>query len=212
MAPPGVRTLAPRIDCVGIGSSMGGPAALGELLRRLPGPLPVPIVVVQHIHPSFVGQLAERLARESGRPARPAEAGVQPGPGEVWIAPGGTHTIVERAAGVVRLRQVASPPEHSCRPSVDVLFRSMARVFEQHALGVVLTGLGVDGLAGARDIKERGGQIVVQHASTSLAAGMPGGIDREGLADEALDLPALALAVWTRTLRRWAAAKALGPA
>jgi len=199
------RTLAPRVDCVGIGSSMGGPAALAELLARLPGPLPVPIIVVQHIQPSFVAMLAERLSRERGWPVRPATPGARPGPGEVWIAPGGRHLVLERVAGAVVMNQVEGEPENSCRPSVDALFRSMAKVFDRHALGVVLTGLGVDGLAGSRDIKARGGQVMVQSRATSLAPGMPGGVAREGLADETLDLPELALAVWTRTARRWAA-------
>lgn len=184
---------------------MGGPSALAELLARLPGPLPVPIIVVQHIQPSFVASLADRLSRQRGWPVRPAVSGARPGPGEVWIAPGGAHLVLERAAGAMVLNQVEGEPENSCRPSVDALFRSMARACERHALGVVLTGLGVDGLAGSREIKARGGQVMVQSRATSLAPGMPGSVEREGLADAMLDLPELALAVWTRTARRWAA-------
>lgn len=202
--PRHLRSLNPRVDCVAIGCSMGGPEALAGLLGRLPGPLPVPIIVVQHIQQSFVGQLAERLARESGRPVHTATDGARPAPGEVWLAPGGIHTVVVRRAGTIRLGTLDAPPENSCRPSVDVLFRSVARTFERHALGVVLTGLGADGLAGARAIKEQGGQMLVQDEASSVAPGMPGGVARAGLADGVLDLPALALAIWTRSVRRWA--------
>lgn len=186
-APPG-----PRAEILAIGASTGGPKALATILEALPSDFSVPIVVAQHMPPLFTRSLAERIA--SSTPHRGAEAvdGATLAPGTVWIAPGNRHLLVARQAGEVRLQLSSDPPENSCRPSVDPLFRSVAEVYGPGALGIVLTGMGQDGLRGARRIRDAGGRILVQDESTSVVWGMPGAVARAGLADAILPLGELA--------------------
>jgi two-component system chemotaxis response regulator CheB len=106
----------------------------------------------------------------------------------VWIAPGDFHLTVVRAGGAIKLHTSQETPENFCRPSVDVLLRSVAEIYGPQSLAVVLTGMGQDGLRGCRRIREAGGQIVVQDEASSVVWGMPGYVAREGLADGVLPL------------------------
>jgi len=179
-------------EILAIGVSTGGPNALSALLPGLSKSFPVPIVIVQHMPPLFTRLLAERLGAVSGLPAREGEAGALLRPGEVLVAPGGFHLEVERAADGLRLRTHQGPPENSCRPAVDVLFRSVARVFGDRALAVVLTGMGSDGLHGCECIHEAGGQVLAQDEASSVVWGMPGAVSQAGLAAKVLPLHELA--------------------
>jgi two-component system chemotaxis response regulator CheB len=197
----GVATdLAPgmRIDAVAIGVSTGGPNALSTLFPKLPADLPVPVLVVQHMPPMFTRLLAERLAAQSAFPVREAESGEVIAPGAAWIAPGDHHMEVQREGTALRLRIHQGPHENSCRPAVDPLFRSVAHVFGAHALAIVLTGMGEDGLRGCQTIRDAGGQILAQDEASSVVWGMPGAVAGAGLADRVLPLDHMATEIQRR--------------
>jgi two-component system chemotaxis response regulator CheB len=195
-------TKAQRVDIVAIGTSTGGPNALATLLAALPGDCPVPIVIVQHMPPAFTALLAERLAARTAIGVGEATFGHALYPGRAWIAPGDHHMELARdAQQAVRLRLHQGPPENSCRPSVDVLFRSVAEVYGAGTLAVVLTGMGQDGLRGSERIREVGGQVLAQDEATSVVWGMPGLVARADLADQVLPLDQLAPEI-VRRLRR----------
>jgi len=185
--PAGPR-MEERIDVVAIGVSTGGPNALAELIPSLPANLPVPVVIVQHMPPVFTRLLAERLAAKSQIAVAEGQAGAVLKPGGAWIAPGDFHMVVENERNQVKLRLHQGPPENSCRPAADVLIRSVADVYKSHALAVVLTGMGQDGLRGCELIRELGGQVLAQDQATSVVWGMPGFVANAGLADKVLAL------------------------
>ena len=162
---PGIPTIRPvhrRIDLVAIGTSTGGPNALIAVVPNLPKDLPVPIVIVQHMPPLFTQLLAERLNALAHLPVAEAKAGAPLKPGEIWIAPGDYHLALGRKQSEILLELNQDAPENSCRPAADVLFRSVARIFGPHALGIVLTGMGSDGTKGAKAICDAGGEVIVQ--------------------------------------------------
>lgn len=181
-----------RADLLAIGVSTGGPNALAALIPGLAANFPVPIVIVQHMPPLFTALLAERLKAVSGLPAREGVPGALLRPGEIWVAPGGFHMEVEKTADGLRLRTHQGPLENSCRPAVDVLFRSVAQACGPRALAVVLTGMGQDGLRGCENIREAGGQILAQDEASSVVWGMPGVVSQAGLADKVVPLPEMA--------------------
>ena len=185
---PGPR----RPEVVAIGISTGGPNALVTLLPQLPADLPAPVLIVQHMPPIFTRQLAERLNARSAIAVSEAVAGQVVRPGQAVVAPGGWHLVAEGHRDEVRVAINQDPPEHSCRPAVDVLFRSVARHFGPAVLGVVMTGMGQDGLYGSREIRRAGGRILAQDEPSSVVWGMPGYVAREGLADRVLPLDQLA--------------------
>ncbi len=178
-----------------IGVSTGGPAALDVLLPQLPAQFPLPVLIVQHMPEVFTRLLAERLSWRC--PLRVCEAaeGMPALPGSVYIARGNWHMETVAAAhpgSPVTLRLTQEPPENHCRPAVDKLFRSVARAYGSGVLAVVLTGMGYDGLAGSRDILERGGSILAQDQATSTVWGMPGAVAQAGLAYKVLPLAGIA--------------------
>jgi len=162
----------PRV--IAIGSSTGGPEVLGRLLGALSPSLDrVPVLVAQHMPPMFTTILAERLQRTTGREVREGVDGEPLKPGTIYVAPGNHHMTVVRS-GVSHLRVSSEPPVHFCRPSVDPLFASVASEFGPAALGIVLTGMGFDGAAGARAIADAGGSVIAQDEASSVVWGMPG--------------------------------------
>lgn len=188
-APPVVRTAAPRqgarrhpVRAVVLGCSTGGPEALSRVVERLTVPLPVPMLVVQHMPAVFTRQLANRLDRLGPSTVVEAEDGQALVPGGIYIAPGDTHLEVDGKAGNLRARITHGPPVNFCRPSVDVLFRSVLDRIGPDLLGVILTGMGADGKAGSGAIAEAGGTIVVQDEKTSVVWGMPGVTAQAGYA------------------------------
>jgi two-component system chemotaxis response regulator CheB len=189
------------IEVVAIGVSTGGPNALSTLLPQLPGDCPVPIVIVQHMPPAFTRLLADRLATQSALKISEAVASEQVQSGHVYLAPGDYHMIVQRDGVNVRIRTNQEPPENSCRPAVDVLFRSVVNVYGAGTLGIILTGMGHDGLRGCECIRESGGQILAHDEASSVAWGMPGFVARAGLADEILPLIDVAGSIMRRVLR-----------
>jgi two-component system, chemotaxis family, protein-glutamate methylesterase/glutaminase len=202
------RSVARRIDVVAIGVSTGGPNALAIVLPSLPAGFSVPVLVVQHMPPLFTKLLAERLASACALRVREGIDGARLEPGDVWIAPGDFHMKVRRDPAGARIEIDRSPPENSCRPAVDVLFRSAAGAFGAGTLGVVLTGMGRDGSRGSTAIAGAGGRVVVQDEATSTVWGMPGAIAESGIADAVLPLPAIGPDI----VRRVAQSRSLPPA
>lgn len=201
-------TVAPRphlaaanVEIVCIGCSTGGPNALGEILPHFPADFPVPVLIVQHMPPSFTQFLAQRLDKYSPLQVRQASAGELLVPGCAWVAPGDFHMSVFRDGDHLRIATHQEAPENSCRPSVDVLFRSVAEVFGSSALAVVLTGMGNDGLRGARQLASVGAQVIVQDEASSVVWGMPGCIAQAGIADAVLPLNEIAAQVRQRTFK-----------
>lgn len=187
------------IDIIAIGVSTGGPSALAALLPALPATLPVPIVIVQHMPPMFTRLLAERLDTQSAITVAEGRAGMALAPGHAYLAPGDFHMTLERRGVNVVVALNQDPPENSCRPAVDVLFRSVVAQFGRGTLGVVLTGMGQDGLRGCELIREAGGQVVVQDEVSSVVWGMPGFVARAGLAHRVLPLNTIAGELVRRT-------------
>ncbi|MBW4602725.1 MAG: chemotaxis response regulator protein-glutamate methylesterase [Calothrix sp. FI2-JRJ7] len=183
------------IDIVAIGVSTGGPNALAEILPKLPADFPAAILIVQHMPPMFTKLMAERLASKCHIPVAEAIPGTTVKPGHVWIAPGDYHLEVLRDNNIVKLVTNQAPPENSCRPAVDVLFRSVAKVYGNKSLGVVLTGMGKDGLQGAEYIHACGGHIFVQDQASSVVWGMPGFVANAGLAESILPISKMADAI-----------------
>lgn len=200
---PAIRSKRPsRIDVVAIGTSTGGPNALKAVFAQLPASLPVPVVVVQHMPPLFTKYLANSLDTKSPLQVEEGEEGRVLQPGQAWVAPGNYHMVVRRKGTAVQLRLNQNPPENSCRPAVDVLFRSVAEVYGPNVLGVVMTGMGHDGLVGCEAIRDAGGTVIVQDKASSVIWGMPGSVARAGLADATLPLNAIAPAIVERVMKR----------
>ncbi|WP_456369850.1 protein-glutamate methylesterase/protein-glutamine glutaminase [Thermodesulfatator atlanticus] len=192
-------------EIVAIGVSTGGPRALSEIIPRLPATFPVPIVIVQHMPPVFTAQLAQRLDQLSQLKVQEGKEGSPLTPGKVYIAPGDKHMEVAQrgVAKVVHLHK--GPPENSCRPAVDVLFRSVAKVYGGKSVGLVLTGMGQDGLAGSKVMKDAGAIIVAQDEATSTVYGMPRAVVEAGLADYVLPLNEIPLFLQKIFMQRIAA-------
>jgi two-component system chemotaxis response regulator CheB len=191
-----------RIQGVVIAVSTGGPTALAEVLPAFVPDARVPTLVVQHMPAFFTAHLAERLAKTAGLPVREATDGEVVRAGEVLLAPGGRHLEIVSDAGQPRVRLSDAPPENSCRPAADVLFRSAVKLWGSGTLGVVLTGMGKDGLAGSREIVAAGGSVIAQDEFSSVVWGMPGEVVRAGLADAVLPLPQVGVEVALRLKRR----------
>lgn len=192
--------LAPRrsrIEVVAIGASTGGPQALGQVIPALPSDLGVPVLIVQHMPPVFTSSLVRTLAGRSRLPVREASDGDLLEPNVVLIAPGGLHMVVgpgETDGGAPRRRVLLTdaPPENSCRPAVDVLFRSLASVYRGKTLAVIMTGMGQDGVRGVGCLKAGGCYCMTQDDQSCAVYGMPRAVDLAALSDERVPLDLLA--------------------
>ncbi len=189
-APVKLRAYNPGpVTALVIGSSTGGPQALNKLFTAI-GPAigHVPVLVTQHMPPTFTAILAEHIARAAGRPAAEGQHGELIRPGRVYVAPGGRHMVVGGSAGVPCIQLTDDPPVNFCRPAVDVLFDSASALFRSGVLGVVLTGMGADGARGATTIAGAGGNVLAQDEATSVVWGMPGAVVAAGAAFEVLPI------------------------
>jgi two-component system chemotaxis response regulator CheB len=200
---PAVRAVSKpqRVELVAIGASTGGPNALAELMPAFPADWTTPIAIVQHMPPDFTARLAERLSAKSRLRVREGAAGEPVSAAQAWIAPGGHHLVLRRAGEAVRLALNQEPRVNSCRPSVDVLFRSAAEVYGPGVLAVVLTGMGQDGLRGCECVRAAGGQVIVQDEASSIVWSMPGAVAQAGLAEQVLPLQHLGVEVLRRVQR-----------
>jgi two-component system chemotaxis response regulator CheB len=188
--PPALAATArgTRVDGVVIAVSTGGPTALAEILPHFAAAAAVPVLIVQHMPASFTPHLADRLGKVCGTAVREAPEGAMLKGGDVLLAPGGRHITVAGDRSRPRVQLSDAPQENACRPSADVLFRTAAKVWGAGTLGVVLTGMGRDGLAGARAVVEAGGEVLAQDEPTSVVWGMPGEVVKAGLAAAVLPL------------------------
>jgi two-component system, chemotaxis family, protein-glutamate methylesterase/glutaminase len=193
-----VRTGKPQVLAIGV--STGGPQALAELVPKIPAGFPLPILIVQHMPPMFTRLLAERLQTLSPLKVQEAVEGAPVTAGRVYVAPGDYHLRVRRSGPghwITSLDQ--TPHENSCRPSVDVLFRSLAESYGGDVLSVVLTGMGRDGLLGVTKLKAGGASCIVQDEASSVVWGMPGAVAGAGLADCILPLDQIPAEIVRRT-------------
>ncbi|WP_205712495.1 protein-glutamate methylesterase/protein-glutamine glutaminase [Euzebya rosea] len=185
-----------RPQVVVVAVSTGGPDALQTLVPLLSPTLHVPVLVTQHMPPLFTRLLAERLDGQSGIRVREGYDGARPGPGEVWLAPGGSHMLLRAADdGRVVLALDDGPPVQSCKPAADPMFASAVDIFDRRVIGVVLTGMGIDGLDGARRVQQAGGMVICQDEASSVVWGMPGAVHRAGLAEQVLPLRDIATTI-----------------
>jgi two-component system chemotaxis response regulator CheB len=176
-----------------IGSSTGGPQALNGLVAQLDGVLQrAPILITQHMPPTFTAVLAEHLARMAKRPVREAVDGEEINAGVIYLAPGGKHMKVARRDGTAVIAIEDGPLVNFCKPAVDPLFASAAEVWGNKVLALVLTGMGSDGLAGAKSIVAAGGYVVAQDEASSVVWGMPGQVTNAGLCSAVLPLSEIA--------------------
>jgi two-component system, chemotaxis family, protein-glutamate methylesterase/glutaminase len=184
----------PRV--LAIGASTGGPQALSLLLGKLSPHLDnIPVLIVLHMPPDFTDVVSGHIERATGRITRAARNGEKIRPGEIYFAPGNHHLKVAKLDIAPILLHCSSPPENFCRPAVNVLFRSVAHVYGPSALGIVLTGMGSDGLDGARALVEAGGAVIAQDRASSVVWGMPGAVCQEGLASAVLPVETMAVHV-----------------
>lgn len=187
--PPDTKRQAPRIktksEIVGIGISTGGPNALTRMIPMLPGNFKAPILIVQHMPPMFTASLANSLNNKSQLEVKEAEDGDLIIPGRVLIAPGGRQMkIVAGQDGISRKIKITDdPPENSCKPSVDYLFRSIAQHYVGRATGVIMTGMGSDGSKGLAQMKNTGSHIIAQDEASCTVFGMPKAPIESGIVD-----------------------------
>lgn len=183
-----VGALAQPPEIVGIGVSTGGPAALSRLLPILPGDYPCPIVLVQHMPPKFTKSLADDLDRLCALEVKEAANGMIAKAGQVLIAPGGSQMRITKLNGNAVVQITDDPPERSCKPAVDYLFRSIASGYGERSIGVILTGMGDDGTIGCKLLKEAGARVFTQDEETCVVYGMPRSVCEAGLSDRVAPL------------------------
>jgi two-component system chemotaxis response regulator CheB len=176
-----------------VGSSTGGPQALNAIVSQIDGVLDrAPVLITQHMPPTFTTILAEHLARLAKRPVREAQDGEEINAGTVYLAPGGRHMSAVRRDGIAVIAIDDGPLVNFCKPAVDPLFSSAAQVWGNKLLGLVLTGMGSDGLRGAQAIAAAGGSILAQDEGSSVVWGMPGQVAHAGLCSAVLPLGEIA--------------------
>ncbi len=182
---PGAAWIRPKSEIIGIGISTGGPNALTKMIPLLPANLKAPVLIVQHMPPMFTASLANSLNNKSALEVKEAEDGDVIQPGKVFIAPGGKQMkIVAGADGLTRKIKITDdPPENSCRPSVDYLFRSIAQHYVGRSTGVIMTGMGSDGSKGLAQMKKNGSFVIAQDEESCTVFGMPKEPIETGIAD-----------------------------
>lgn len=195
----GTKIPVKQVRAICIAVSTGGPVALMQLFSQFNHSLPVPVFIVQHMPSTFTALLASRLSATSLLTVKEPEDGEVAEPGMVYIAPGGFHMVLSHSGTKTLIRLNTEPPENSCRPAADVLFRSAADVYGSGLLAVVLTGMGSDGMKGCRVIKEKTGQVIAQDEESSVIWGMPGAVVKDGSADMVLPLDKIADEILFRT-------------
>lgn len=174
-------------ELLAIGSSTGGPNALFKLLGTLRG-IDIPVVITQHMPPTFTRILAEHIKQQTGLASVEAEDGMPLVAGRIHIAPGGFHMLIDRKGATPILKIDNGPMENFCRPAVDPMLRSAAKIFGSKIMAVILTGMGQDGMLGARDIVAAGGRVIAQDEATSVVWGMPGATALDGTCSAVLPL------------------------
>lgn len=174
-----------------IGSSTGGPQALSEVLKSITKSITLPILITQHMPPTFTAILAEHIGQATGWPSAEAKDGDVIEGRHIYVAPGGMHMLVESVGTEKVLRLSDDPPVNFCKPAVDPMLRSIAKAYGPSVLVMILTGMGYDGRSGAKDIVDSGGTVIAQDKETSVVWGMPGAVATSGLCSAVLPLKEL---------------------
>ncbi|WP_417451557.1 protein-glutamate methylesterase/protein-glutamine glutaminase [Kordiimonas sp.] len=187
-----------RPKILAIGSSTGGPQALMKFFKGFKQAPQVPVLITQHMPATFTAILAEHLGQSTGWKTQEARDGQLLMPGEMYVAPGGRHMEVDMVDGKAQVRLTDEPPENFCRPAVDPLFRSLAKAYGENVLAIILTGMGHDGLKGARELTRTGGTLLAQDEASSVVWGMPGAVATAGLCTEVLPVDKLGEAAAVR--------------
>lgn len=179
----------PSRRAIVIGASTGGPQAVPIVLKGLmPAIQQIPVFIALHIPPQFAATIAEHIERATALPTHTARHGEEVRNGHIYISPGNLHLAVARLGESALIVLSDAPPKNFYKPSVDVLFRTAAHAYGAEVIGIILTGMGSDGLLGSRAIVEAGGVVVVQDAASSAVWGMPRSVAQEGLAHAVLSL------------------------
>jgi two-component system chemotaxis response regulator CheB len=177
-----------RPEILLVGSSTGGPQALMKFFKGFTKQPAVPILITQHMPATFTAILADHLQQAVGWPAQEGRDGMALKAGQIYVAPGGKHMEVINDGGTVKIRLTLEPPENFCRPAVDPLFRSAGAIYGEKILAVILTGMGHDGLKGAREITKQGATLLAQDEASSVVWGMPGAVATAGLCTQILPI------------------------
>lgn len=177
-----------RPECLAVGSSTGGPQALFKMFQAIGKINHLPVFVTQHMPATFTIILAEHLGQAASMPSAEAKDGEVVVPGRIYVAPGDFHMLVEGNAAQRVIRLNKNPPENFCRPAVDPMLRSIAKVYGNKTLFVMLTGMGQDGLKGALELTNVGGTVIAQDEASSVVWGMPGAVATAGLCSAVLPL------------------------
>ncbi len=175
-----------------IGASTGGPKAILNIMKNIPGDINAAFLIVQHMPKGFTLSFAERISWETGIRTKEAEEGDVVSPGRVFVAPAGSHMILTMDNSAVKINLTQDPPVNFVRPSIDVTMKSAAGIFGKELIGVILTGMGKDGMEGAKKIKESGGKVFIQDEESSVVWGMPGAVFKAGLMDGVFSLSQIA--------------------
>ena len=178
-----------------IGASTGGPKAILEIMQDIPPAVPAAFLIIQHMPRGFTLSFAERLSWQSGIKTKEAEEGDIILAGKAFVAPAGYHMVLEKQNNQLKINLTEGALVNFVRPSIDVTMTSIAEVFGSNVIGVILTGMGKDGVEGARNIKQKGGFIIIQDEETSGVWGMPKMIYEAGLADKVLPISKIAGAI-----------------
>jgi len=181
-----------RYSIVSMGTSTGGPPALQEIIHKLPAKFPVPIVIVQHMPPMFTNSLAKRLDSLSILDVKEAEHGEPLLSGHIYIAPGNMHLKVSRVRDTIQTLLTTKPDNVLHKPSVDILFKSVVDTYGSNTLGIILTGMGSDGLKGARAVRQSDGSVFAQNEQTCVVYGMPKSVVENDLADKIVPIQNMA--------------------
>ena len=183
---PLARRMRKSPQIVAIGASTGGIHALNLFLRQIPQSFDLPILITQHLPPSFIPVFAKQMETAADRPAILADEGVEIRRGKIYIAPGHGHMVVRRSTGRHVLGLAYHPVKSGCMPSVDPMFETLAQAFDGHVAGVLLSGMGRDGTEGAQSLVSAGGAIFAQNAESCAVWGMPRAVTELGLAHTVL--------------------------
>lgn len=182
-----------HVEAIAIASSTGGPQALQQLFTQLKNrAVRVPVFITQHMPPTFTAILADHIGKAAGVPSHEARDGERVMPGHIYLAPGDYHMQPEKTADGVVIRLNRNPPENFCRPAADPMLRNLSQIYGDTLLVAVLTGMGQDGLAGARAVVEKGGEVIAQDQASSVVWGMPRAVTEARLVTQSLGLDALA--------------------
>ena len=194
-----------RLECLAIGSSTGGVHALARFFGALPKSFTTPILITQHLPAPFMPYFAGQLVEMTGRPTRIGAPGLQPQPGELLLAPGDAHMTLVQTGPVIHVRLERKPMVSGCMPSVDPMLASIGKVYGPAAVGVILSGMGRDGLQGAGELVAAGGSLLAQDEASSVVWGMPGAVANARLARAVLPPDELArrIAAWSEGDAAW---------